>query len=157
MQLRGARANGGRWLSLGAIVFGCAVGCHRASSERVTARFGVFFGGQLQEREELPLIVDRARLPIGVRLHWSEAPTSPEHVHWELEQPVSAKDADAGRLVAFGDARARPGESDLDVPLSFRPNDHTGAWRVRVSVEGRLVHERAFRVVPPGDAKRVTR
>jgi len=143
-----------RWsLSVCVLVVASAGACQRSPAGRVTARFGVFFGGQLQERKELPLIVDRARLPIGIRLNWADPPATAEHVHWELEQPLSDKNADAGRLVAFGDARARPGETDLDVPLSFRPNDHVGDWRVRVSVEGRLVHERGFRVVPAGEGQ----
>jgi hypothetical protein len=125
-------------------------GCQkRAEPKDVTARFGVLFGGQIQEREEIPLVLDRSRLSLVVRVEWAEPPETAERVHWELAQPANPKDADGGSLVAYGDARARPGESTLDVPLAFKPGDKPGPWRVRVEVEGRPVLERPFRVVPP--------
>lgn len=120
----------------------------RAEAERVTARFGVLFGGQIQEREEIPLVLDRSRLSLVARLEWAEPPVTAERVHWELAQPANPKDADAGSVVAYGDARARPGEPVLDIPLAFKPGDRPGPWRVRVEVEGRPVLERPFRVVP---------
>jgi hypothetical protein len=139
-----------------ALVLGAALslslgtGCKkRAETERVTARFGVLFGGQIQEREEIPLVLDRSRLALVVRVEWAEAPETAERVHWELAQPANPKDADAGSIVAYGDARARPGEPTLDVPLAFKPGDKPGPWRVRVEVEGRPVLERPFRVVSP--------
>lgn len=127
----------------------CA-GCRkREVTERVTAHFGVLFGGQIQEREEIPLVLDRSRLALVVRVRWAEPPETAERVHWELAQPANPKDADAGSIVAYGDVRARPGEPTLDVPLAFKPGDKPGPWRVRVEVEGRPVLERPFRVVPP--------
>jgi hypothetical protein len=132
------------------IALGLAVGCRRrVEPARVTAHFGVLFGGQIQEREEIPLVLDRSRLSLVVRVEWAEAPETTERVHWELAQPANPKDADAGSVVAYGDARARPGEPTLDIPLAFKPGDKPGPWRVRVEVEGRPVLERPFRVVPP--------
>ena len=105
----------------------------REKTERVTAHFGVLFGGQIQEREEIPLILDRSRLALVVRVEWAEPPATAERVHWELAQPASPKDADAGSIVAYGDARARPGEPTLDVPLAFKPGDKSStrkfSWR----------------------------
>lgn len=125
-------------------------GCReRAKRGHVTARFGVLFGGQIQEREEIPLVLDRSRLALVARVEWAEPPETAERVHWELAQPVNPKDADAGAIVAYGDIRARPGEPVLDVPLAFKPGDKPGAWSVRVDVDGRTVLERPFRVVPP--------
>jgi hypothetical protein len=125
-------------------------GCRkREERNEVTARFGVLFGGQIQEREEIPLVLDRSRLSLVVRVEWAEPPATAERVHWELAQPADPKDADAGSLVAYGDARARPGESTLDVPLAFKSGDRPGPWHVKVEVAGRPVLERPFRVVPP--------
>jgi hypothetical protein len=122
----------------------------RTSTEGVKARFGVFFGGQIQEREEIPLILDRSRLSLGLRVEWPEPPPSPSLVRWELAQPANPKDADAGELVAYGEARSHAGEATLDVPLSFRPKDRPGSWRVRVDVDEKRVLDRGFKVVPPG-------
>jgi hypothetical protein len=135
---------------LGLLSLASAIGCRkRPETESVKARFGVLFGGQIQERDEIPLILDRSRLSLVVRVEWAEPPAQAERVHWELARPVNPKDADAGSVVAYGDARARPGEAVLDVPLAFKPGDQPGAWHVRVEVEGRLVLERPFTVVPP--------
>ena len=136
-------------LASAALAVAIGAGCRtRSAPEPVKARFGVLFGGQIQERQEIPLILDRSRLALVVRVEWAEPPETAERVHWELAQPANPKDADAGSLVAYGDARARPGEPELDIPLAFRPGDKPGPWRVRVEVEGRPVLERPFRVVP---------
>jgi hypothetical protein len=119
----------------------------------VHARFGVFFGGQLQEREEIPLIVDRARQSIGIRLEFENAPVTPERVTWELEKPRTAKSgASLGSVVDYGEARTRAGEPVLDVPLAFRETDRPGAWHVRVALAGKNVLDRAFKVIPASDA-----
>jgi hypothetical protein len=132
-----------------ALALTCGTGCRKREDRKdVSARFGVLFGGQIQEREEIPLVLDRSRLSLVVRIEWAEPPQTAERVHWELAQPANPKDADGGSLVAYGDARARPGEPTLDVPLAFKPGDKPGPWRVRVEVEGRPVLERPFRVVP---------
>jgi hypothetical protein len=132
-----------------AVTLACGTGCRKREDRKdVSARFGVLFGGQIQEREEIPLVLDRSRLALVVRVEWAEPPETAERVHWELAQPVNPKDADGGSLVAYGDARARPGEPTLDVPLAFKPGDKPGPWHVRVEVEGRPVLTRAFRVVP---------
>ena len=118
----------------------------------VHARFGVFFGGQVQERTEIPLVFERARQSIGVRLEFAEPPRTPERVTWELEKPhASKKGASLGSIVDYGEARTRTGEAVLDVPLAFRPGDQPGTWRVRVALEGRNVLDRGFKVIPASD------
>jgi hypothetical protein len=112
------------------------------------ASFGVFFGGQVQEREEVPLILDRARQSIGVRVEFVEPPTVPQEVSWELEKPGGGKDAGPS-IVDYGAARTRPGEPVLDIPLAFRPGDRLGNWRVRVTLGRQKLLDRAFRVVAP--------
>lgn len=120
----------------------------REAAKPARASFGVFFGGEVQEREEIPLILDRARQSIGVRVEFQDPPASAEPVRWEIEKPSPGKDADAG-LVDYGQARVRPGEARLDIPLAFRPGDRTGNYRIRVTLGSELLLERAFRVVQP--------
>jgi len=110
------------------------------------AGFGVFFGGQMQDRSELALELDRSQQSIGIRVDF-KAPLEREvKVGWELSKPARAKDkkGDAGtdRIVQFGEATARIGHSRLDVPLAFRPGDPLGGWHVRVKVEGETVIDR---------------
>ncbi len=130
-----------------------ALGCERAPEvPAVRARFGVFFGGQVQEREAVPLILDRARQNLGIRLEFEEPPTAPARVSWELEKPGTNDKGgkSQGSVVDYGEARTRPGEPVLDVPLAFRAGDRPGAWRIRVALDGKSVLDRAFKVVPAG-------
>jgi len=141
-----------RALSLAALALLAA--CHRAPEPpAVRARFGVFFGGEVQERTEVPLVLDRTRQTIGVRLEFATPPTTVARVTWELEKPVASKSGKpAGTVVDYGEARTRPGEAVLDVPLSFRQGDRAGAWHVRVALDGKSVLDRAFKVIPASDA-----
>ena len=141
------------------LVAGCfaiaALGCNKPSdAPAVDAKFGVFFGGQLQEREELPLVLDRTRQSHGIRLDFRDPPEQPLRVTWEIEKPGATKALDAGKLVEYGETTTRAGEGRLEIPLSFRATDRPGAWHVRVSVAERLVVDRAFRVVVAGPAPR---
>jgi hypothetical protein len=127
-------------------------GCRRRDEPKpVRARFGVFFGGEVQEREEVPLVLDRARQSFGIRVEFTEPPASTVLVRWELEKPSAGKDAGAG-LVDYGQARTRPGEPVLDIPLAFRTGDRAGNWRVRVLLGDETLLDRGFRVIPPAPA-----
>lgn len=137
-----------RQLGLAALALATAGCSKQAEPKPARASFGVFFGGQLQEREEIPLILDRARQSIGVRVEFREPPERAEDVSWELEKPGSGKDGGPG-IVDYGAARTRPGEPVLDIPLAFRPGDRLGNWRVRVSFRRQSLLDRGFRVVAP--------
>jgi hypothetical protein len=142
----------GRFVLLAALAL---VGCEKPNdAPALDAKFGVFFGGQVQEREELPLVLDRTRQSHGIRLDFREPPERPLRIAWEIEKPTPSKLEDAGRLVEYGETRTRPGEERLEIPLAFRQNDRPGSWRVRVTVADRLVLDRPFRVVPPVPPRR---
>jgi hypothetical protein len=130
-------------------------GCEKPSeAPTVEAKFGVFFGGQVQERRELPLVLDRTRQSHGIRLDFRDPPERPLRVTWEVEKPTGAKNEDGGKVVDYGETRTRVGEGRLEIPLAFRASDRPGAWRVRVSVAERVVLDRAFAVIPPVPAPR---
>lgn len=130
-----------------------AAGCRRGGAEPdVRVRFGVFFGGEVQEREQIPLVVDRARQMIGLRLEFTNPPTAEHRVSWELDKPTGKKPSDTTRVVAYGEAQTRIGEAVLDVPLAFQAHDRPGAWRVRVALDGKPVLERPFTVIPANEA-----
>ena len=128
-----------------------ALGCERPeTAPPVRAEFGVFYGGQVQDREEIPLDLDRTRQMHGIRLEWAEPTKKPARVAWEIQKPGTGKDADAGGLVEYGEVKTRTGEQSLSLPLSFRPGDPLGTWRVKVKVDDKVVLERSVRVVRPG-------
>jgi len=109
------------------------------------AAFGVFFGGQIQDRKELPFELEVAKQQQGFRVDFREPLASATPVHWEIARPLSAKSAklEAGSTVTeVGDATARVGETRLDVPISFRQGQVLGNWHVRLSVAARVVLDR---------------
>lgn len=131
----------------------CGTGCrHGAPDADVRARFGVFFGGEVQEREQIPLVLDRARQTIGLRLEFTAAPTAARELVWELDKPAGKKPNDTTRVVAYGEAKTRVGETVQDVPLAFQQNDRPGAWRVRVTLDGKRLLDRPFTVIPASEA-----
>ncbi|HEX6765580.1 MAG TPA: hypothetical protein VF103_08890 [Polyangiaceae bacterium] len=132
-------------------VLGCA---KPDEAPTLDAKFGVFFGGQVQEREELPLVLDRTRQSHGIRLDFREPPKQALRVTWEIAKPQASKLDDAGNIVEYGETRTRVGEQRLEIPLAFRAGDRPGAWHVRVTVAERVVLDRAFRVVPAGPPPR---
>lgn len=134
-----------RWL----LLLSLSTGACRADEPGATlvdkARFGVFFGGQVQDRSEIVLDVDRGGQSIGIRIDFKKPLERELTVGWELSMPVRGKNAaaDAGeRVVQYGEAAARAGQSRLDIPLAFRPGDPAGAWHVRVKVERAVVIDR---------------
>ena len=122
------------------------------ATPEVEAHFGVFFGGQLEEREKVPLIVDRTRQTIGIRLEFASPPRAEQSVRWELEKPAPGKSNDGAHIVAYGEAKTRVGEPVLDVPLAFESSDRPGPWRVRVALDGKRVLDRPFTVTPANEA-----
>lgn len=121
------------------------------------AAFGVFFGGQIQDRKELPFELDLAKQRSGIRIDFRAPLAHAVPVSWEIARPISAKAAksDAGveQVVEVGDASARAGETRLDVPISLRQGQVLGAWHVRVKVDGRVVIDRDVLVSDPRELR----
>lgn len=144
-------------LLLGLALFGCP-----AKSERdplvERAAFGVFFGGQIQDRNELPFELDQTKQRIGIRVEFRTPLASAVPVAWEIARPLSSKskakgDAAIDQVVEVGEASARVGESRLDVPLSLRQGQVLGNWHVRVKVDGRQVIDRDVLVFDPRERR----
>ncbi len=110
------------------------------------AAFGVFFGGQIQDRKELPFELDPAKQSCGIRIDFREPLSHAALVGWEIARPISARaansDAGSEQVVEVGNASARIGESRLDVPISLRQGQVLGTWHVRVKVDARVVIDR---------------
>ena len=129
-----------------ALVAALSAGCREdGAPPPIRAEFGVFFGGQVQEREELALRGTPGQVH-GIRLDFADPPNRALAVTWEIEKPDPASKSD-GKLVEYGKVSSRPGEPRLDIPLAFKPGDRPGTWHVKASVEGALVLDRDFKVV----------
>ena len=134
---------------LGILLAFCWLGCQsKPEQDPLVARaaFGVFFGGQIQDRKELPFELDPAKQALGIRVDFREPLTHQARLSWEIERPLNTKTskADAGldRVTEVGEARARVGERRLDVPVLLRQGQVLGSWHVRVKVDERTVIDR---------------
>src|SRR3954467_5279451 len=110
------------------------------------ATFGVFFGGQIQNRSELPVELDPANQSIGGRIEFRAPLTRALPLGGEIPRPASVKasksDAGADQIVEVGQTTGRVGETRLDIPLSLRQGQVLGTWHVRVKVDARVVIDR---------------
>jgi hypothetical protein len=106
-----------------------------------SAEFGVFFGGQVQERDEIPFELDRARQSQGFRLEFTEALNQPVELHWEIHKPPSS--AAPKGVVELGQTRVAAGQTRYEHALVLQPGDPLGVWNVRVLVDERPVLDRA--------------
>ena len=124
--------------------------CWDTSSSRdaraPVVEFGVFFGGQVQERSEIPFVLDSTRQTQGFRIQLAEPAPHDVGVQWELEMPAP-RVAGRGKTVAkLGEVTLRAGQSRLDQRLPFEPGDPLGLYNLRVILAGELVIDRAFEV-----------
>lgn len=103
---------------------------------------GVFYGGQVQQREQVPLVIDQAAQQFGFRVVFSAPLSDTARIAWEVDKPSAS-----GRVTVLGEVTARAGMGQLDQSLEFSQSDSLGIYNVRVFVRKRLVMDRAVQVV----------
>lgn len=146
--MTGRRASALARLAFGALALVAAGACSRKPESPVAeAKFGVFFGGQVQELEQIKKELDPARQRHGIRLRFRAPLAHDAKVGWELSLPTTDKGGPRAAIV--GEAPARAGETQLDVPLTFRPSDPLGLWHAKVTFDAETVIDRDFSVVAP--------
>jgi len=143
-----------RRMGIGAalLVAALAAGCRDAEPKGLVARaeFGVFFGGQVQKREEIPFQLDRTKQTQGFRIELFEPAGRDLSVAWEIEKPAPRRPGQrrpkSDRVTELAQARARSGEALFEQLLLFEPGDPLGSWKIKVNVEAETVLERGFLV-----------
>lgn len=153
-------------LLLPAVAFAVAVGCARPSPKALvkSAKLGVFFGGQVEERRDIPFELDPGKQTQGFRVEFSEPLTSETEIEWRIDAPKTDRDrrrkpasnAEPPATPTAGKDIARPGETVVDHVLTFHPGDPLGLWNARVVVRGKVVIDRPFEVYDPAARKRLT-
>jgi hypothetical protein len=130
---------------------------HMSSS----AEFGIFYGGQVQERDEIPMVLDAARQRVGFRLTLSPPPQQALEVRWALGRPgVGRRVPDSKgrrarpRQVQLGLAHFRPGEAVFEQLTPFDPGDPLGLWNIRVQLGDQIVIDRPFVVYDAAERAR---
>ena len=145
-----------------------ALGCARRDPPAFvkTAKLGVFYGGQVQERTDVPFELDPAKQTQGFRVEFSERLATDTEVDWQLDVPKADPDrrkkprapgslATPPRTSLSGKDVARAGERLLDHVIEFHPGDPLGLWNVRVVVRGKVVIDRPIEVFDPAARKRL--
>jgi hypothetical protein len=139
-------------LALALAVTGCVESKpRRGLIER--AEFGIFFGGQVQERDEIPFSLDRGKQRTGLSIDFFQPLAQPLEVSWELDMPGTTRRGSdprgrrgMGRIVKTGVALAPAGEKRLEIELPFSAGDPLGTWNVKAVVGGQVVVDRPFLV-----------
>ncbi len=133
--------------------------CNRSGGEDSagTAKFGVFFGGQIEERRDIPFELDPAKQTQGFRVDFGTPLARDAEVVWNIDMPASAQTAkttrsknapqvEAHRKSISGKATIRAGLSRFDQVTPFEPGDPLGLWNARVTVGGKVLIDRPFEV-----------
>jgi hypothetical protein len=115
------------------------------------AELGIFFGGQVQERDQIPFTLDRAKQTQGFRIQFREPLPKTARVHWEIDQPGPRSKS---RIARLGETQARAGMEQLDQELEFKPGDPLGVWNIRVLVDDELVIDRPILVFDMSERKK---
>lgn len=134
--------------------FWLLLGCNRGNSSSdlpVRAQAGIFFGGQVQNRSDWPLILDKARQTQGFRLEFKQALKEPAQIDWEIvHPPIPAKrhSSSSGDPQPSAFTVTVPaGTERFDQLIPFSDIDRPGVWRLRVTVNGRNVLSKSITVV----------
>jgi hypothetical protein len=150
-------------IALGLALLGVACEAPSAAAHGAgeSFEFGVFYGGQIQERDEIPFELDPSRQRLGFRLTLSPPPATPVEVRWELGRPGAGRRVADGqgrkarpRTVQLGRAHFRAGEPVLEQLVAFSPGDPAGLWNMRVLLGERVVIDRPFLVYDPVERAR---
>jgi hypothetical protein len=127
-----------------------------------SAEFGIFFGGQLQEREEFPFQLDPAKQQQGFRVVFKEALSEPLKARWELSRPGPIRSRDfplanpAGRVTQLHEGTVPRGARDFEQRFSFVPGDPLGLWNIRLTLGPHVAIDRPFTVYD-ADARRLAK
>lgn len=151
-----------RRLLLVTLLSAAALSCSRPAPPPFvkSAKLGVFYGGQVQERADVPFELDPAKQTQGFRVEFSEPLATDTDIEWRIDVPKvdperRKKPRAAGELPApprttlSGKDIARAGETAMEHVLTFHPGDPLGLWNVRVVVRGKVVIDRPLEVFDP--------
>lgn len=131
-----------------------ALGCRNqsdASQRPPLAQFGLFFGGQIQQRTDIPLEFDSTRQTIGFRILFPEPLSRSTDVEWILDYP-KARSGRRGRSNAPRAERTErttllEGMDRFEQVVQLRSTDLPGTYNIRVLVGSQIVLDRPFRML----------
>jgi hypothetical protein len=108
------------------------------------------YGGQIQERQEIPFELDQSKQQIGFRIELKEPMTEPVEVKWELSKPGnraptgSTVSRPEGRVTKLQSATLPAHQSRFEQLVELRPGDPLGLWNIRVTLGQTVLIDRPF-------------
>jgi hypothetical protein len=164
-RLKATTSLAGAMLCLGALAFTPACERREPPAFVKSGKLGVFFGGQVEERRELPFELDPAKQTQGFRVEFSQPLATDTDVEWRVDMPnpdarrrrskANADPPPSPTQTLSGKDIARAGEKTLDHVLVFHPGDPLGLWNVRVVVRDKVVIDRPVEVFDAAQRKRL--
>ena len=139
------------WLTVIVLYLDCfanACGTRGAtSSGSVKAQAGIFFGGQIQNRAEWPLVLDQTRQTQGFRVDFGQVLKEPAHVTWDIVRPTLRQKRHGDPATSSFDATVPPGTDRFDQAIPFTDSDRPGEWKLHVFVNGVSALDRSITIV----------
>jgi hypothetical protein len=144
------------------VIVGLAQACTLTSKSSIErAEFGVLFGGQVQERSEIPFELDASKQTLGFVITLNQPLASPATLHWELSKPgplpASRVPNPIDRRIELFEAPVAAGQTQVQKSISIEPGDSLGLWNLRVTLGDQLAIDRAFMVFDAGSRSRKAR
>jgi ABC-type phosphate/phosphonate transport system substrate-binding protein len=140
----------GLWLSV-IVMCACQLPSRASHSEPTRAKFGVFFGSQLQQRKDIALVTSQLKQRHGFRLDFSPKRARATTVEWELDFPTKPTGtygpSNSPRATRKSQATLPSGTDQFEQILEFLPTDVIGTWNIRIRVDKNVVLDKSFRVV----------
>jgi hypothetical protein len=129
--------------------------CHFVSNHETLneprVEFGIFFGTQLQQRKDIPLVTDNLKQEQGFRIEFTRKRANPSNVEWEIDYPTKRQGprgpSNAPRATRKGQSVLPQGVDRFEQRIPLMPTDSVGTWNIRVRIDGELILDRPFRVV----------
>jgi hypothetical protein len=140
----------GFWFSF-TVLCGCQIPNRASQTEPTRAKFGVFFGSQIQQRKDIALVTSQLKQRHGFRLDFSPKLTRSTTVEWELDFPTKRAGtygpSNSPRASRKSQVNLPSGTDQFEQILDFLPTDVEGTWNIRIRVDRDVVLDKAFRVV----------
>jgi len=129
----------------------CNSFAHPEGSNVRFAQFGVFFGGQVQQRLEIPISPDPSQNTQGLRVEFRRPLPSAAQITWDWDYPTARSGprgpCSAPRKQRTETATVPAGADRFEQLLNLDPTSVPGTYNLRVMLGEEVALDRSFRVV----------
>lgn len=141
---------GVRLFSLASLL--CVTACDNWVTQKapeIKVEVGVFFGGQLQKRNQWPLILDTTRQTQGFRVTLRNPLPSEAPLAWEVTRPRLDSKHRLQQTASQYQASLPAGTTSSDQLISFDEADRPGTWRLKITLRNQPIFSGPLEVQRP--------